>query len=194
MRLCWKSSLRSGIGFKCSIARENLRSRIEQLFATHLIIRPEGILTFSQCTFPTEPCASFLNQLYFQHRMAVSQKRSTRKPSGGRYKRVFSKQQHELGSKPTHTHLGKVHKSSSRMMGGNRKQRLLVADIANVLDPKTKKFKVAKIKTVKDSQADPNFIRRNIMVKGAVIDTEIGKAKITNRPGQSGAINAVLVE
>jgi small subunit ribosomal protein S8e len=31
------------------------------------------------------------------------------------------------------------------------------------------------------------------MNKGAIIDTKLGKAKITSRPGQSGNINAVLI-
>ena len=31
------------------------------------------------------------------------------------------------------------------------------------------------------------------MNKGAIIETKIGKAKVTSRPGQSGTINAVLL-
>jgi small subunit ribosomal protein S8e len=31
------------------------------------------------------------------------------------------------------------------------------------------------------------------MNKGAIIETKLGKAKITSRPGQTGTINAVLV-
>jgi small subunit ribosomal protein S8e len=36
-------------------------------------------------------------------------------------------------------------------------------------------------------------MRRNIITKGAVIKTELGDAKVTNRPGQDGLINAVLL-
>ena len=50
-----------------------------------------------------------------------------------------------------------------------------------------------KIKTIIENQANRNFVRRNIMNKGAIIDTEIGKAKITSRPGQDGTVNAILV-
>jgi small subunit ribosomal protein S8e len=32
------------------------------------------------------------------------------------------------------------------------------------------------------------------VTKGAIIQTEIGKARVTSRPGQSGAINAVLID
>jgi small subunit ribosomal protein S8e len=31
------------------------------------------------------------------------------------------------------------------------------------------------------------------MTRGAVVQTEIGLAKITSRPGQDGVVNAVLV-
>ncbi|MEK6848627.1 MAG: 30S ribosomal protein S8e, partial [Nanoarchaeota archaeon] len=41
--------------------------------------------------------------------------------------------------------------------------------------------------------ANRHFIRRNIMTKGSVIDTELGKARITSRPGQDGVVNAVLI-
>jgi len=36
-------------------------------------------------------------------------------------------------------------------------------------------------------------MRRSILTKGAIIKTEIGDARITNRPGQDGIINAVLL-
>jgi small subunit ribosomal protein S8e len=31
------------------------------------------------------------------------------------------------------------------------------------------------------------------MTKGAIIETEMGKAKVTSRPGQDGVVNAVLL-
>ncbi|HJJ40868.1 MAG TPA: 30S ribosomal protein S8e, partial [Methanocorpusculum sp.] len=34
----------------------------------------------------------------------------------------------------------------------------------------------------------------NLMTKGAVISTDLGKARIVSRPGQDGVINAVLIE
>ena len=58
----------------------------------------------------------------------------------------------------------------------------------------TKKTVVADVKTVVDSPANRNFVRRSIMTKGAVIETSLGKARITSRPGQEGFLNAVLVK
>ena len=125
--------------------------------------------------------------------MAISQKRSKRKPSGARYVAAAKKTRAELGSDPTFTKLEPARLITIRTRGKNQKRRLLSVDMANVLDPKTKKHKMAKIITVVDNPANKNFIRRNIITMGAVVNTELGKAKVTSRPGQQGIVNAVLI-
>ena len=125
--------------------------------------------------------------------MALSQARPRRKQKGARYKDYRKKKQYELGREPSFTMLSKKRILVIRTMGANRKLRLLSADTANLFDPKSKSFKQVKIKTITDNPANRHFIRRNIMTKGSVIDTDIGKAKITSRPGQDGVINAVLI-
>ena len=125
--------------------------------------------------------------------MALSQARPRRKQTGARYKDYRKKKQYELGREPSFTKLGIKRIQLIRTMGANRKLRLLSADTANLYDPKSKVFKQAKIKTITDNPANRHFIRRNIMTKGSVIDTEFGKARITSRPGQDGVINAVLI-
>ena len=125
--------------------------------------------------------------------MAILQSRPRRKQTGARYKDYRKKKHFELGSEPAFTKLGKKRVQHMRVLGGARKHRVLSADTANLYDPKTKKYKQAKIKTITDNPANRHFIRRNIMTKGSVIDTEIGKARITSRPGQDGVINAVLI-
>ena len=62
-----------------------------------------------------------------------------------------------------------------------------------IVDPKTKKFSQAKIKTTTSNPGNWHFVRRNILTKGSIIDTEKGKAKVTSRPGQDGMITAVLI-
>ncbi|RLF79472.1 30S ribosomal protein S8e, partial [Thermococci archaeon] len=42
--------------------------------------------------------------------------------------------------------------------------------------------------------ANRQYVRRNIITKGAIIQTEIGKAIVTSRPGQDGVVNAVLIK
>ncbi len=125
--------------------------------------------------------------------MAISQKRSKRKSTGGRYKSLLAKKQYELGGDPTLPKIDPIRRKSLRVMGANQKVKLLAADKANVYNPKEKKYKLVAIKTVEENKANRNYIRRNILTKGAVIETEIGKAKITSRPGQEGTLNAVLI-
>jgi len=136
---------------------------------------------------------SFINSLKFLFFMAVIQSRPKRKESGGRYRAYRKKKQYELGRLPSLTKVEKRRIVRIRTMGNNQKMRLLGTDIANVFNPKTKKYQQVKIKTIVENPANRHYVRRNIMTKGAVIDTELGKAKITSRPGQDGTVNAVLI-
>ncbi|MEM0457730.1 MAG: 30S ribosomal protein S8e, partial [Sulfolobales archaeon] len=80
-----------------------------------------------------------------------------------------------------------------RVRGGNIKVRVRRALYANVLDRKTMKTQKVKIKAILESHANREFARRGIIVKGTIIETEIGRAKVTSRPGQDGVVNAVLL-
>lgn len=124
--------------------------------------------------------------------MAISQLRSKRKITGGRYK-YRRKKKRNLGSLPTYTKLGKRNIRLVRGRAGIIKQKLLNEETANVYDPKTKKYSQLKILTISGNPANRHFVRRNIITKGAIIKTEKGEAKVTSRPGQEGSINAVLV-
>jgi small subunit ribosomal protein S8e len=120
------------------------------------------------------------------------QGRSQRKPSGGRYKRSSGKKKFEIGRPSTTTHIGEERKKLQRVRGGNRKVKLFRGLYANVTDKTSGKTKKAKIETVIDNPANPHYVRRNIITRGAVIKTELGDAVVTARPGQDGIINAVL--
>ncbi|MFA6089141.1 MAG: 30S ribosomal protein S8e [Candidatus Woesearchaeota archaeon] len=127
--------------------------------------------------------------------MTVSQKQSHRNPSGGVTTEHRKRRQFDDGResfKPTiasNTTLKKM-----RVLGGNTKIKALYFDKANVFSPKTGKHKVVAIKTVVENKANINFVRRNILTKGTIVETEAGKAKITSRPGQEGVVNAVLID
>jgi small subunit ribosomal protein S8e len=125
--------------------------------------------------------------------MVVIQARSKRKPSGGRYKSTLSKRTHMLGRASSMTKVGDLRKKAISVKGGSAKHRVLETSTANLYDPKTKKYEKATIKLVAESPANANYVRRNILTKGTIIDTSKGKARITSRPGQDGAINAVLI-
>jgi small subunit ribosomal protein S8e len=64
------------------------------------------------------------------------------------------------------------------------------ANVTNLTNGETKKVK---IETVEENGANPNYVRRNLLTKGAIVRTEIGRARIMSRPGQDGIINAVLL-
>lgn len=125
--------------------------------------------------------------------MVVFQGKGRRSPKGSRYKEYRGYKKYELGRLPSLTGLGKKRLQKIRTLGKNKKLRLLSEEYANVVDPKTKKSQKAKIKTITANPANRHFVRRNIMTKGAIVETEAGKARITSRPGQDGVVNAVLI-
>jgi small subunit ribosomal protein S8e len=136
----------------------------------------------------------FINVCCFVGGMAISQARSKRKVSGSRYIDYRKKKAYELGRDPTYTKVGERQIKVIRGMGGNYRTILLSEEVVNLFDPKNKKCKKVKLKTVKENKANRDFVRRNILTKGTIVETEAGLAKITNRPGQEGVINAVLIE
>ena len=125
--------------------------------------------------------------------MALWQGKSRRKPTGGRRVPSASKRKFEIGREKQYTKLGAQSLKQYRGAGGNVKVGMLAAEFANVVDKKTNTVKKVKIVNVKANPADPNYIQRNILNKGATIETEIGDAVVTSRPGQDGAVNAILL-
>lgn len=116
------------------------------------------------------------------------------KITGGKYHRQRKKKHYELVRQPRNTKLGETKQKKIKGRGGKIKTTLLSADIANIIDKKTGKTKKVKIKTVLETPSNRFWARQNILTKGAVINTEAGKAKITNRPSQEGNVQAVLIE
>jgi len=116
-----------------------------------------------------------------------------RKISGGRYHDSRKKKKYELPGTNRIVKLQKKKLKVMRVTGGNLKNVLLSCDFASVTDKKGK-TKKAKITNVVETHANRFLARQNIIIKGAVIDTELGKARVTNRPSQEGTVNAILIE
>ncbi len=118
--------------------------------------------------------------------------RSTKKRTGGRRRNVRKKRKHELGSAPTETQVGERKLKVVDTHGGNAKVRAIEADTASVAtdDGVTS----ATIEDVVENASNPNYVRRNIITKGAVIETDVGRARVTSRPGQDGLVNAVAID
>jgi len=125
--------------------------------------------------------------------MAITQSRPKRSVTGARYIDYRKKKQYEKGSVPAMTKLGESVKRLRRTLGGNCKSFLLATDVANVFDKKSNKHIKAKILGIVENSANRHYVRRNIMTRGAIIETDKGRARVTSRPGQEGAVNAELV-
>lgn len=117
-----------------------------------------------------------------------------RKYTGARYRKQKKKKLYEKKGKPREVILGEIKKRRLRTRGGNAKTILLACNMANVLNKKDKKTKKVKILNVIEVPSNRFLARKNVLVKGAIIETELGKAKITNRPSQEATIQAILLE
>jgi small subunit ribosomal protein S8e len=118
------------------------------------------------------------------------QGRSKRKRTGGRLRPSRNKRKHELGGEPTETQVGDQQLKVVDTRGNTTKFRAVTTDVASVADGE--EVHEATIEQVLENPSNPNYARRNIITKGALIETSEGEARVTSRPGQDGQVNAVL--
>ncbi len=112
--------------------------------------------------------------------------------TGGRKAKFRDKKLAHMGGGFTAT---KVNEGEDRYLkrgrGGTTKVKARRAGFVNVLmDGKTKK---AKILSVVESH-NPQYARQNIITRGAILNTDAGKVRVTNRVGQDGVVNGILVK
>ena len=120
------------------------------------------------------------------------QGRALKKRTGGRRRRTTKKRKHQLGREPTETRVGDTVLKTVDTRDNTRTVRAISIDHASVaVDGETRS---AEIEGVAENPANPNYVRRNIVTKGALIETSEGTARVTSRPGQDGQVNAVLDE
>ena len=125
--------------------------------------------------------------------MARSQARSKRKFTGKKYKHFKKKRKRELERPTIDTTIDDEKKKKQRVMGGNTKLKLFSSQYINVTDPNTNKTSKVRILGFESNDASKDLTRRHILTKGAVVETELGNAKISSRPGQHGTLNGVLL-
>lgn len=116
-----------------------------------------------------------------------------KKLSGGRRRAYRKKRKFEQGSFPAETILGDPKPKTSRGRGGNLKRKILADKFACVTDTKSGKTEKVEITRVVKNPANVDYNRRGVITRGAVIETSLGLARVTSRPGQHGVLNAVLV-
>ena len=125
--------------------------------------------------------------------VGIWQGRSRRKRTGGRLRPIRKKRRFEIGRELQHATIGSGTVKVYRVRGANEKLRILTAQTINVFDPATKKIQPAKVITVRENPANPNFVQRNIITKGAILETDVGLVRVRSRPGQDGVLNGVRV-
>jgi len=115
-----------------------------------------------------------------------------RKLTGGRYKKPTKKKK---TGRQKQARIVKLGPRRIKLLGGRGKTSKIVSFAGQECNIIVKgKAKKATIKNVVETPANSFLARQNILVKGAVIETDLGNAKITNRPSQEGQIQAVLIE
>ena len=119
---------------------------------------------------------------------------SKKKPSGGRRVQARGKRSTEISTEKQFALVGEARRKVYRKAGGNTMVRVMAANQVSINNPKTGKTVLGEIHNVIENASDPNYVRRNILVKGAVIETNKGHVRITSRPGKDGVINGVLLE
>lgn len=115
-----------------------------------------------------------------------------RKITGGKYKKSRKKKKYELRGESRIVKLGEKKTKLMRMMGGKEKLVSLSQNKINLI--KNGKAKVVEIKNVIETPSNRFLARQNILTKGAIVETELGKAKITNKPSQEGTVQGIIVE
>lgn len=124
--------------------------------------------------------------------MAKSTRRSKKKETGTNYQANRKKRKKELAKPASLTKIGKKKIKKVRTLGGGCKNRTM--QVPEVTIVKGKKKTTAKIVRVLKNPANRHFVRMNVMTKGAIIETDKGNVKVTNRPGQSGCVQGVLIK
>ncbi|MDA3836174.1 MAG: 30S ribosomal protein S8e [Nanoarchaeota archaeon] len=115
-----------------------------------------------------------------------------RKATGGKFIKQRKRKSYErLGQRRT-VKLGEEKRKSVRIMGGNDKTFLLRGQTINVRT--TTNTQKTIITNVLETPSNRFLARQNVITKSTIVETELGKVKITNRPTQEGNINGILLE
>ena len=125
--------------------------------------------------------------------MAIWHRRSNRTSTGSRLRRFRSKRKFEMGRTPTETLMGETKRQKVDSRGKAKKTPALKIQFVNVTDPAKGTTFRAEIQDVESNPANMDYQRRKVITRGSIIKTSKGRAKVTNRPGQDGILNAVLV-
>jgi len=118
-----------------------------------------------------------------------------RKISGGKYSsKMRKKKSYERAGQARIIKIGNDKRKKLTGLGKTEKIVLLSGKTINVRDSKSASVKKTIIKNVTETPNNRFLARQNILTKGAIVETELGKVRITNRPTQEGNINGILIK
>lgn len=117
----------------------------------------------------------------------------TSKITGGRRHPLRTKRKYEIDRYPNEAITGQQVTVSRSVRGGDIKTGLKTIDHVNLAlaEGKVKKSKILK---VLENTTNNDYQRRGVISMGAVLETEDGKCRVVSRPGQHGAVNAILIK
>ncbi len=118
--------------------------------------------------------------------------RKGKKITGGRYHKPRKKKFFEKTRQERTVFVGETRKKKIRERGGSVRTTLALENHANVKTAKG--VKRVEITNVLDTPQNTFLARQNRIAKSVIIETPLGKARITNRPSREGSVNAVLIE
>jgi small subunit ribosomal protein S8e len=112
------------------------------------------------------------------------------------FSRARKKRKYGMGGRPADTTVGSVKKKKVKVKGTKTKLKLFSEKFINtIVDGKPIKCEIV---TVKENPANKDYVRRNIITKGALLlakgpDGKELKIKVTSSPGQHGVLNGIVV-
>ena len=118
---------------------------------------------------------------------------ATSKITGGRRHPLRIRRKYETNRYPNEALTGPSSTVSRKVRGKNKKTALKTIDFVNLAIPNAK-VKKSKIVKVLENPTNSDYQRRGVITKGAILETEDGKCRVVSKPGQHGAVNAVLVK
>lgn len=116
-----------------------------------------------------------------------------REQSGGRRIAHRKKRKFEQGTFPVETKMGEQKRKFVRGRGGTIKIKAMSEKQICVTDTKTGKTEKTGVVRVIKNPANIDYNRRGVITKGAIVETPLGQARITSRPGQHGILNGILI-
>jgi small subunit ribosomal protein S8e len=117
-----------------------------------------------------------------------------KKVSGGKYNKRRKKKLHERPGQKRIVKLGDEKGKRKRVNGGVLKDFMLKVKFINVKTKEKGKGKKMEIKNVIETPSNRFLARQNVITKGTIVETEIGKVRVTNRPSQESMANGILLE